>query len=245
MEGTNVSPQDHDPSAFLQRIIDETSVAPTPEQITEYVAQTFDTPFTGFTLIRDKGRRFETVGPTADVVRQADQLQHELREGPCVDAATQSRTLVSNNLTTDDRWPRWAPRVAGLGLGSILSTQVHAGGGRIGALNIYGAPDRNFTSEDIELAHILAGQASVALRVAQKIEHLTTALDSRTVIGQAQGILMHQYGIDADRAFAVLKRLSQDRNVRLLGIAQEIVQNGARPVSEPVSPTVLETGLPP
>ena len=109
------------------------------------------------------------------------------------------------------------------GVRSILSSEIHSEAGRIGALNVYGDGSRTFTREDIETAQLLAAHAGVALRVAERVEGLMTALDSRTVIGQAQGILMNQYSLDQDKAFAVMKRLSQDRNIRLAEIARRIV----------------------
>jgi GAF domain-containing protein len=174
-------------------------------------------------VIRHRGRRFETVGPTGDEVRRADRLQEALGEGPCVDAAVESRTVVSNDLVADRRWPRWGPQLAGLGLSSVLSSEIHADGRRVGALNVYGGPGHEFTREDMEVAAVLAQHVSVALKFAQQIEGLHLALDSRTVIGQAQGVLMERYDIDADRAFSVLRRFSQDRNIRLVEIARMVV----------------------
>lgn len=57
---------------------------------------------------------------------------------------------------------------------------------------------------------------SVALKFAQQIDGLHVALDSRTLIGQAQGMLMKRFGVDAGRAFAMLKRVSQDENIRMV-----------------------------
>lgn len=208
---------------MLRALVESTTVATTVDQITAFTAQTFDTPYVGTTLIRNGGKRFETAGPTHDAVKVADDLQDELHEGPCVDAALESRTLVSNDLASDPRWPRWGPRIVHLGLRSILSSEIHSEAGRIGALNVYGDGRREFTREDMETAQLLAAHAGVALRVAEKVEGLMTALDSRTVIGQAQGILMNQYSLEQDKAFAVLKRLSQDRNIRLAEIARRIV----------------------
>lgn len=158
------------------------------------------------------------------MVKEADGFQDLLREGPCVDAAIESRTLMSNDLTHDPRWPAWGPRIAHLGLHSILSSEIHSDTGRIGALNIYGNRSREFSQEDMEIAQLLAAQAGLALEVTEKMQSLRTALDSRTVIGQAQGILMNQYNLDAERAFSVMKRLSQDRNTRLVTIAEQIVE---------------------
>jgi GAF domain-containing protein len=194
-------------------------------QITAFAAETFGTPHVGVTLIRRGGRRCESAGATDGLVRRADELQNQLREGPCVEAATQSRTLFSNDVSSDPRWPRWGPRTAVLGLFSVLSSEVHAGVRRVGALNIYGDSTHEFTREDLETVQVLAGHVGVALRVAEKLEGLSIALDSRTVIGQAQGVLMNQYRIDANRAFAILSRLSQDENVRLILVAQRIVDD--------------------
>lgn len=213
----------HDPGDLLRSLVESPSVADTIEQITEFASEAFETPFVGTTLIRKGGRRFQTAGPTHLLVRQADELQDQLRGGPCVDAATEARTVLSNDLAADPRWPTWAPRTAELGLRSVLSAEIHSAAGRIGALNVYGSGPRTFSADDIELAQVLATHAGMALRVSEKVEGLTTALDSRTTIGQAQGIVMNEFGLDADRAFAVMKRISQDRNIRLALIAEQIV----------------------
>ena len=47
-----------------------------------------------------RGRRgqFETVGSTSDLPLRVDQIQYDLRSGPCVDAATQHETFRTGNL---------------------------------------------------------------------------------------------------------------------------------------------------
>lgn len=214
---------------LLNAVVDMPTLAESIEQVTAFAADTFETPHAGVTLIRDRGKRFETAGPTDEVVRTADQLQDDLREGPCVDAATMTRVVVSNDIRSDPRWPSWGPKAAALGLGSVLSSEIHAGGHRVGALNVYGDRGREFTRDDLELSQVLAAHAAVALAYAQRIEGLHTALDSRTTIGQAQGILMHRYTIDADRAFAILRRFSQSENIKLVQVAQRLIDEVVRP----------------
>jgi AmiR/NasT family two-component response regulator len=60
---------------------------------------------------------------------------------------------------------------------------------------------------------------------------LNTALDTRKLIGQAQGILMERYGLDEARAFEVLRRYSQDRNVKLREVAEHLIANRQLPSS--------------
>lgn len=197
--------------------------------ITAFAAQTLGTAHAGATLIRRGGRSFETAGPTDALVARADHMQNELGEGACIDAAVESKTVMSPDLGRDQRWPRWGPGTAALGLGSILSTEMHAGDHRIGALNVYGPAGHEFSQEDIETAHLLAHHASAALASAETIEGLNRALDSRTLIGQAQGVLMERYAIDADRAFAILRRHSQDENTRLVDVARALVERPRTP----------------
>ena len=70
---------------------------------------------------------------------------------------------------------------------------------------------------------LVAAHASVAISAAKLRGELHEALGTRTTIGQAQGILMHAFDINSDQAFAYMRRLSQDRNIKLFKIAQEII----------------------
>ena len=62
-------------------------------------------------------------------------------------------------------------------------------------------------------------QAAVLLGYARQVGSLGEALQSRQDIGTAVGITMQRYGVDRDRAFGFLVRLSQDRNIKLRVIA--------------------------
>lgn len=64
------------------------------------------------------------------------------------------------------------------------------------------------------------------------IAHLERAAASRTVIGQAMGLLMAQRALSSDDAFTELVRLSQASNVKLRDVAAALVQN-AQPPSAP------------
>jgi AmiR/NasT family two-component response regulator len=76
-----------------------------------------------------------------------------------------------------------------------------------------------------------AAHAAVALEAAQTEAHLRSGLVTRTVIGQAEGILMERLKITADQAFGVLSRLSQESNVKLRDLARNLVETGEIPSS--------------
>jgi GAF domain-containing protein len=188
-----------------------------------FAVRSTGTAFGGITLIQAGGRKFMTVGATHPLVLRADQLQYELREGPCVDAAVEIKSVHSGSLAEDPRWPTWGPAAAELGFHSIISAEVHGRGQRIGALNLYGGSSKAFSPDDVEMARMFAGHGAIALANARSEETLLQALETRTLIGQAQGILMERFDLDADHAFAVLRRYSQESNRRIGEIVAEIV----------------------
>jgi hypothetical protein len=67
------------------------------------------------------------------------------------------------------------------------------------------------------------GQHRAALA---KIAQLEIAVEHRTVIGQAVGILIERYHLDAKAAFRVLSRVSQDTNRKVYEIANELSDTG-------------------
>ena len=77
----------------------------------------------------------------------------------------------------------------------------------------------------------LAAHVAVALAAAQEVEHLEHAMRGRTVIGQATGILMERFDLAPERAFSVLSRMSQQKNVKLRAIADEIVTTRKLPTT--------------
>jgi GAF domain-containing protein len=204
-------------------------------KIIEFSSRLLKADYAGITLLR-RGRPI-SVGPTAEAVTRVDELQHSLREGPCVDAALEEEFHLSGDLAKDDRWPRWGPAAARLGLHSILSVTLHTEDRRLGALNVYGVELSRFTMDDLETARLFAAHASAVLAAAMAQGNLRQAVESRTRIGQAQGILMERYQIDADRAHAVLTRHSQDTNTRLRDVAETLIATGRLPETpEPSDP---------
>lgn len=177
-----------------------------------------------------RGDRIDTHATSTDALRQVDALQHELDEGPCLDALQQADTVHSNDLSIDERWTKWGPEVADrLGLFSIVSYRLFSTGENLGALNLYGKGRSAFSTDDIHDGMALAAHVGVALAGAQEVENLERALGGRTVIGQATGILMERFELEPDRAFGVLSRLSQQKNVKLRQLAEQIVQTRTVP----------------
>lgn len=187
--------------------------------------------------------RIETPAATSDVVNRAHQLQIDFDEGPCLDAIEGRATYVTNDVRNDPRWPRWGPAAADIGVLSAVGVRLATRERGYGSLNIYAQRLDAFTDRDAEVAEMLAAHATVAFAAAHRTEGLQTALDSRSTIGQAQGILMQKFDIDSEAAFEFLKRISQHENRKLATLAEAIVvqrDSNARP--EPAGATDDKSG---
>jgi GAF domain-containing protein len=178
----------------------------------------------------DKQRRIATVAATSQLARTGDALQYELGEGPCLDAVWASDVVHTGNLSDDPRWPRWGPAVAAdLHVHSMLSVQLYTHQRSMGSFNIYGRATDAFDPAAVALAGSFAAQAALAYARTLDRQNLETALVSRNLIGQAQGILMERHKITAERAFDVLVTASQESNIKLVEVAGRVVETGTGP----------------
>lgn len=218
-----------------RQLADEPSVDETLSSIVELaVAMVPGCSASGVSQVH--GREITTTASTDPAARLGDRLQYELGEGPCLDAVRDEEVVHSTDVGEDPRWPRWAPAVAErIGVRSMLCLQLYTSETKHGALNLYSTEKDAFTPVDVSLAVSFAAVAAAALQAAQTEEQLTSAVVSRTVIGQAQGMLMERFGLSAENAFAVLSRLSQESNIKLLAVAEEIVRTRRVPGSSPES----------
>lgn len=180
--------------------------------------------FAGVSIIQRKGV-IDVPAATNEQVRLLDELQFTLGEGPCIDAIWLGDTVHSADLAGDGRWKSWGPRaVAELGVASMLAFQLFTTAETVGALNLYSQRLDAFDAEDINSGYYLAAHLAVAIAGAETEAQLNTAIVSRASIGRAEGILMERFGLEPAQAFAVLTRVSQQRNMRLNAVAAELVQ---------------------
>lgn len=181
--------------------------------------------YAGITRVGREGA--ETVAASSERARLCDQLQYELEEGPCLDTVRSHQTVVSNDIASDPRWPHWGPAVADqYGVGSMLSLLLYTHGDSYGALNLYADRPQAYSSEDLVVAATLAAHLAVAVAGGREIDNRTIAMVNRTVIGQAEGILMERYKITADHAFELLREASLKTGNRLVCVAEELTRTG-------------------
>ena len=204
------------------------SFAETVERVLEFAVKALNCSYAGVILVHDRAR-VETIAATHPVVADLDRIQIESGEGPDLEVVADRHGVLIHDVRTDPRWPSWSRAVEQAGVRSMLGTRLYTTRTTIGSLNFYDPEPDRFGPEDVDVAHMLARHAAVALDTARDTENLWKAIDARNLIGQAQGILMERFGLDADQAFAVLRRYSQDNNLKLHAVAQRLVSSGSLP----------------
>jgi GAF domain-containing protein len=171
-----------------------------------------------------------------------ERLQTEAGHGPCADALGGLAWVYVPDLLDDHTWPLFSPEAARLGMRSALAYRLQLEGEALGALQLYSQLPAAFNATERAQGLIFASYAALALALAKdreaeqvRIDNLESALTSREIIGQAQGILMERERISADQAFQLLRRSSQHLNRKLRTVAQDIVDTGTTP-PEPTKP---------
>jgi ANTAR domain-containing protein/GAF domain-containing protein len=178
--------------------------------------------YASITVKRADGR-LTTVAASGPIVREADELQYELREGPCYDAVTLDTTTYAPDLSRDPRWPRFGPKVAEMGLLSQMGLRLSRLEEEVTGLNLYSRSRKAFEDDD-GLPELFASHARVALGYAMQLQTLHGAIGTRETIGKAIGIVMERYELTGERAFEFLIRLSQNSNVKLRDVAAGVIE---------------------
>lgn len=182
----------------------------------------------GLTLLEED--RADTIVATAPFVTEVDDIQYGMEQGPCISAAREGQTVMSDSLGGDPRWPRFGGRVARLGVHSVVSLPLITPDGVVGAMNVY-AHDKNvFDDRAAELGEIFAAPAAIAVHNAHVLAQtrrlankLQSALEVRGVIDRAVGIVMSRSGSTEHEALERLRSLSQHEHRKLAEVASQIV----------------------
>lgn len=177
-------------------------------------------------------RDVKTLAATGELSRAVDHAQYDFAEGPCIDTLYQQRTVRLSDLDTEQRWPRFVSRARELGVGSMLAVQLFVDEENLGALNLTSREATAFDDESEHVALLFASHAAVAMSGERARSNLQSAVSTREVIGQAQGILMERFKITGGMAFHMLMVASQDSNRKLRDIADELASTGHLPRPE-------------
>jgi transcriptional regulator with GAF, ATPase, and Fis domain len=185
------------------------------------------------------GRGYETMNATDPQVVMLDGVQYETQRGPCVDAIRTGVTIVTNITEDAPAWPEFVAAARDHGVTSVYSSPLEVRGTTNGCLNLYShRPDahdewnHDSVATFARSAAVVLANARAFETTAERNEGLVAALETRELIGEAKGILMHRDGLSSDEAFQHLRTLSQHSNRKLRDVADEIRAQRDRKASD-------------
>jgi hypothetical protein len=185
-------------------------------------------------LLVRQGGRYVTVGASDRIAQRIDDMERLAGDGPCVDAIEEETPQIEPDLTAPTQWPKLAARlVAETPVRGAMGFRILVDRRKTGALNLFSDKPNAFDAESAGQAILLASFASVAINAVAHGEDVATlrrGLMSNREIGKAVGMLMMLNGVDEHEAFDVLRRYSQDLNIKLADVARTVIEHRGNPL---------------
>lgn len=201
-------------------------------ELAQASARSFSEPgeetFCSITLIRQ--RKSPTVVSSSPEAKAVGGLECQFSSTPGMAAAATGEPAHLPDAQRDSDWPDYADAVTAQGVRSVISVPFRLEGETKAALVLYARRPHQFDDHALEHAKEFAAQASPAVRLAVQlanyrdtVANLRAALETRTVIDMAVGIIMAQNRCSQEDAFDILKAASSTRNSKLHDVAASVV----------------------
>ncbi len=166
------------------------------------------------------------------VSERVEELQFTLGEGPCVDAYTSRRPVLTDDLETAGaaRWPGYAPAAAEHGVRAVFAFPLAVGASCLGALDVYRSHAGPLSPQELAGALTFATYATATLLKGQEQAGpdqpppgLDGAFASRFEVHQAQGMLTVQLGVGLEEALVRLRAYAFVHGRSLVAVARDVL----------------------
>ena len=182
-------------------------------------------------LLADQQGKLRYMAASNETGKMLELFQLQNAEGPCLDCYSTRAPVINADLATaTERWPKFAPAAIAAGFQSVHAFPMRLRDRVIGALNLFGHADVEFKDDEVRVVQALADVATIALLQERSIaradsltEQLQGALNSRIVIEQAKGMLSERLELNMEQAFATLRNHARSHNLRLVDLADSII----------------------
>jgi GAF domain-containing protein len=172
--------------------------------------------------IRHEDGKLRSHALTAPFLEELDEAQYTDQEGPCYDGVMHDAFTVCGDLRNDPRYPNYGRQAEAAGIRSQAGVRIFEFQRSVGALNLY-STQVGALADIAFLTALFTEHARTAIAYALQVDQLREAIASRQRIGQAVGVLMERYQLSEDRAFGYLARVSQNSNLKVRDLADELI----------------------
>ncbi|GAP58449.1 hypothetical protein AHiyo1_15140 [Arthrobacter sp. Hiyo1] len=176
-------------------------------------------------------RRPLTAAGSSPRAVQIDRFEQAIGDGPCIAALREMSPVIIDDGSTDLRWPALTKKFAEIGVHSSLGIPMEISEDASAALNFFASKPGAFTPDVFNKAVGFAAAARNILHLSVRIdsahhraEDLESAMQSRTAIDLACGVIMAQNRCSQAEAMEILTKVSSNRNRKLRDIATELIE---------------------
>ena len=180
-------------------------------------------------LLSSSDGTLQLVASSRGATRLIDLLTHHADS----EAPLAAQPAIGDVATSAPAPPITAAALLAASSPTVRTLPLRAEGKVIGVLNLYGESVASLGADELEMAQAMVDMATMSVlqgRAAKDahrlIGQLTTALSSRILIEQAKGVLAGRGGLDVDSAFKLIRAVARHNHLRLIDVAQDIVQGG-------------------
>jgi len=181
-------------------------------------------------------KRTATIGGSSGRAVMIDRIEQSLGDGPCIEALETGVPVLLGDVSSDRRWPEYRSALSAAGIASALGLPMKLDEGAGAVLDVFSPTAGLFDEQTVADGKRFAEMAGKALRLAvriatsdQRAENMRAAMDTRTAIDLACGIIMAENKCGKDRAFEILRSASNTRNQKLNELAESLVNRFSSP----------------
>lgn len=195
-------------------------------------------------VVVHQAKRSPAIAGTSPEAVRLLEWEQEAQEGPASEVLDGEQSMSVLQRGGDFRWPRYCRQLQLAALGSALSLRLPVDHDLPGshstdfpnrpasaALVFFAQDPKAFPLQVISAARSFTGLAARSLQIALDLHaaksaalDLRSALDSRTSINIACGVIMAQNRCSYLEAFSILAKASSHRNIKVRRIAEDILE---------------------
>jgi GAF domain-containing protein len=214
---------------FADTLVDDFDLIEFLQRVTERTVELLDVDAVGILLAGPSGRLSLAAASTEKAqFLEAVQLQKE--QGPCFDVFTAGALIICTDLTTESRWPSFAPAAISAGFRSVHAVPMRFRDQVIGGLNLFGTAPGTPSEDTLRYAQALADMTTIGIlseRALRQADHVATqlqhTLENRVILEQAKGFLAERHGIDLHTASGLLRAFATEHGLKVSAVAHAVM----------------------
>lgn len=221
---------------FARSVTEGADIVDVYSMLSDRCVQLLGVEACGILLIDLRGD-LQVIGSSSHSAELLDLFQVQNDVGPCLICCRTGESVADEELSDSGPWPKFAELARRQGFTSVHAIPLRARDRVVGALNLFSTS--TMEADHLAVARAMADAATVALLQADPTEdgvvmtrRLHLAIEERTTVDQAIGVISQRFGVSIDDALDRLRDAADRSGRRLVEVSTTVV---ARDGSEPES----------